>query len=74
MAILIPINTKAFSALIIPAGISLMAVLGFNLSKCLSKYLLKAIAVDLAVTIHIMTKKNFPHILSIDWMMDPIVS
>jgi len=60
-AILIPIKINAFSALIIPAGISLIAVLGFNLSKCLSKYLLKAMAVDLAVTIQIITKKNLVH-------------
>ena len=57
MLALMIINNNAFSALMMPAGISLMAVLGFSLSKCLSKYLLKAMAVDLAVTIHNKTPK-----------------
>jgi hypothetical protein len=72
------IKTKnnAFSALIIPDGISLMAVLGFSLSKCLSKYLLKAIAADLAVNIHTITKKNLKPIFSmaswlINWYLTP---
>jgi hypothetical protein len=50
--ILSNVNLRALLALIIPLGISLMAVLGFFASNSLSKYLLKAIAALRAKTIH----------------------
>jgi|LakMenE18May11ns_1017448.scaffolds.fasta_scaffold8638087_1 hypothetical protein len=50
------VNLRALLALMIPLGISLMAVLGFFASNSLSKYLLKAIAALLANTIHNITK------------------
>ena len=49
---------KACLACIVPAGISLTAVLGFNLSKCLSMYRLNAMAALRANTIHNTTKTN----------------
>ena len=54
--ILSNVNLRALLALIIPLGISLMAVLGFFASNSLSKYLLKAIAALLANTMHSITK------------------
>ena len=50
------VNLRALLALIIPLGISLIAVLGFFASNSLSKYLLKAIAALLANTMHSITK------------------
>lgn len=52
------IKNNAFLGLIMPAGISLIAVRGFKASNFLSIYLLKAIAAFLAVAIHKMTNKN----------------
>ena len=52
------VNLSALLALIIPLGISLMAVLGFFASNSLSRYLLKAIAALLANTMHKITKMN----------------
>src|SRR4051812_612636 len=52
------VNRNALSADIIPLGISLIAVRGFFASKLLSKYLLKAIAALLAVTMQMSTKMN----------------
>lgn len=49
---------SAFLAFIILDGISRTAVLGFKTSKCLSIYLLNAIAALRANTIHKMTNKN----------------
>jgi hypothetical protein len=50
------VNLRALLALIMPLGISLMAVLGFCASNSLSRYLLNAIAALLANTIHKITK------------------
>ena len=55
---LIIIKNKAFLGLIIPAGISLTAVLGFRASNFLSIKRLNAIAEFLAVTIHANTNKK----------------
>ena len=52
-------KNKALFADIIPAGISLIAVLGFFASKLLSNQRLNAIAALLAVTMQMMTKINF---------------
>ena len=46
---------SALFGAMMPRGISRMAVLGFRASKFLSRYLLKAIAALLAVTIQINT-------------------
>src|SRR5690349_22037877 len=53
------VNTSALLALMMPEGISRIAVLGFLASKCLSRYLLNAIAADLANTMHKTTNPNF---------------
>ena len=50
------VNLSALFALMIPLGISLIAVLGFCASNFLSRNLLKAIAALLANTIHSKTK------------------
>lgn len=55
-ALLMITNHKALFDLIIPAGISLMAVRGFFASKLLSNQRLKAIAAERANTIHKITK------------------
>lgn len=52
------IKNKAFFGLIIPAGISLIAVRGFKASNFLSIKRLKAIAEFRAVTIQINTNKS----------------
>jgi hypothetical protein len=54
--ILMSVNLNALPALMIPLGISLIAVLGFFASNSLSRYLLKAMAALLANTIHKMIK------------------
>ena len=51
-------KNSAFFGLIIPAGISLMAVRGFKASNFLSIKRLKAIAELRAVTIHTNTSNN----------------
>lgn len=51
-------KNKAFLGLIIPAGISLMAVRGFKASNFLSIKRLNAIAELRAVTIHANTNKK----------------
>ena len=51
-------NVKASLAEILPAGISLVTVLGFFASIFLSKYLLNAIAAFLAKTMQSITSKN----------------
>lgn len=51
-------NQKACFFGMIPDGISLTAVRGFNLSKRSSMYLLKAIAALRAKTIHKITSNN----------------
>jgi hypothetical protein len=55
------VKIRASFAEILPAGISLTAVRGFNASISLSKYRLKAIAAFLAVTIHTNINKNNFH-------------
>ena len=55
---LIIINSIALFALIIPAGISLIAVRGFFASKFLSSQRLKAMAADRAKIMHRMTSVN----------------
>jgi hypothetical protein len=52
------VNTNVLFAEIIPAGISLIAVLGFLASKFLSRYRLKAIAALLAKTMHSTIKTS----------------
>lgn len=54
------VNNNAFFGLIIPFGISLMAVRGLSASNFLSRYRLKAIAALRANTIHSITfrKRN----------------
>lgn len=62
-------NAKADFGLIIPAGTSLMAVLGFNLSIFLSRNRLKAIAALRAKTIHRITNIKLNHEKStVDWL------
>ena len=51
-------KNKAFFGLIIPDGISLIAVLGFNASNFLSINRLNAMAEFRAVTIHANTNKK----------------
>ena len=58
------VNDSALFAEIIPAGISLIAVLGFFASKLLSRYRLKAMAALRARTIQRITRINFDTILS----------
>ena len=52
------VNKRAAFADNTPEGISLIFVRGFLASMCLSRYLLKAIAADLANTMHPSTSKN----------------
>jgi hypothetical protein len=52
------VNTNAFFGVMIPLGISLMAVLGFSASHFLSRYLLKAMAALRAKTIQRITSSN----------------
>jgi hypothetical protein len=52
-------NLRALPDEIIPEGISLIAVLGFFASKCLSRYRLNAIAALRAKTMHSTTRTNF---------------
>ena len=59
---LIITKSNAFSADKIPAGISRIAVRGFLASKCLSRYLLNAIAALLAEIIQIITNNSFQSI------------
>jgi cytochrome c biogenesis factor len=60
---LIMVNARAFLGVIIPFGISLIAVLGFIASHLWSRKRLKAIAALLANTIHSITKANFTIII-----------
>ena len=53
------VNNNAFLLVIIPAGISLTAVRGFNASYFASNQRLNAMAALRAVTIQISTKTNF---------------
>src|SRR4051812_40223730 len=53
------VKASALFAEIIPDGISLIAVLGFFASNFLSRYLLNAIAADLAKIMHRITNPNF---------------
>lgn len=57
---------RALEEDMMPAGISLMAVLGFNASKLASRYRLKAIAALLAKTIHAITRTSFNKITAAD--------
>ena len=54
-------NSIAFLEVIIPEGISLIAVRGFNASKFLSSQRLKAMAALLAKIIHPITSNNNCH-------------
>ena len=54
-------NSIAFLEVIIPEGISLIAVRGFKASNVLSSHRLKAMAALLAKIIHATTNKNTCH-------------
>ena len=67
---LIITKTNALFADKIPAGISRIAVRGFLASKCLSRYLLNAMAALLAVIIQIITNNSF---LTINIFHNPFI-